>query len=77
MLQCAGCKRIYQIPSSQTQSAYDALLCLQNREAVVQYCLTSFKVVQYCSFTPSLRCKGTTKFADVQEKLHFSAIFLV
>ena len=24
-----------------------------------------------------LRCKGTTKFADVQEKSHFSAIFLV
>ena len=23
------------------------------------------------------RCKGTTKFADVQEKSHFSAIFLV
>ena len=22
-------------------------------------------------------CKGTTKFADVQEKSHFSAIFLV
>ena len=32
-----------------------------------------------CANIPSAgsRCKGTTKFADVQEKSHFSAIFLV
>ena len=44
------------------------LLCLQSRGAAVQYCSTLFRVVQYFPFSPSLRCKGTTKFADVQEK---------
>jgi len=42
------------------------LLCLQNRGAVVQYCSTSFRIVQYCPFAPSLRCKGSEKFTIVQ-----------
>ena len=33
MLQCVGCMRIYQIPSSQAQSADDALLlCLESHD---------------------------------------------
>lgn len=51
------------------------LLCLQSRGAAVQYCSTLFRVVQYCPFAPSLRCKGTIKFADVQENGDFFSRF--
>ena len=76
-LSCFGYVKFSGFREAKTSANKRLLLCLQSRGAAVQYCSTSFRVVQYCSFAPSLRCKGTTKFADVQEKSHFSAIFLV
>ena len=53
------------------------LICLQSRGAAVQYCSTSFRVVQYCSFTPSLRCKGSELFWIEQEKSLFGRFFVL